>query len=140
MEDNKTHQLLGQLIEAQNNTTRTVSEMSQVVQAHTTRLGDFEHGLSRANQDLMRLRESMITPETLRRLGLDMDDHEAHRKDSEFLRSSRLSAEERKPIMRSTITALITAATLGAAVWAWGAVMDKAKHDLNSQTVSEEKK
>lgn len=130
MDDNKTHQLLGQLIEAQHNTRSEVAGLSQNVQAHTSRLTDFEHGLRRANEDLMRLRDSVVTPDSLRRVGLDLSDHSEHRKDFEYLRGSRQAAEGRRPVLRSMVTALATAAALGVAAWAWAAMADKARSDL----------
>lgn len=130
MEDSKTHQLLGQLIEAQHRTSSEVSNLTQNVQAHTSRLADFEHGLRRANDDLMRLRDTVVTPDNLRRVGLDLNDATEHRKDFEHLRAARQSAEERRPILRNVINAVAVAAALGAAAWGWAAVTERARADL----------
>ena len=140
MDDNKTHQLLGQLIEAQQNTRSEVAGLSQNVQAHTSRLTDFEHGLRRANEDLMRLRDSVVTPDSLRRVGLDINDHSEHRKDFEYLRGTRQAAEERRPILRGVVTGLASVAAIGVAAWAWSAVTIKARADLAQPSVHEVKK
>lgn len=132
MEDNKTHQLLGQLLEAQHRTSSEVSTLAQNVQAHTSRLTDFEHGLRRANDDLMRLRDTVVTPDSLRRVGLDLNDAGEHRKDFEHLRAVRQSAEERRPVLKSVVNAVAVAAALGVAAWGWAAVTDRAKSDLQT--------
>lgn len=134
MDDNKTHQLLGQLIEAQHNTRSEVAGLSQNVQAHTSRLTDFEHGLRRANEDLMRLRDSVVTPDSLRRIGIDLNDHSEHRRDFEYLRGSRQAAEGRKPLFRNVATALATAAALGISAWSWSALSERAAADVIAAT------
>lgn len=140
MDDNKTHQLLGQLIEAQHNTRSEVAGLSQNVQAHTSRLADFEHGLRRANEDLMRLRDSVITPDSLRRVGIDLNDHVEHKKDFDYLRDRRQAAEDRKPVLRGVVTAIATAAAVGVAAWAWSAVATKARADLAAPPAQEVQK
>lgn len=130
MDDNKTHQLLGQLIEAQHNTRSEVAGLSQSVQAHTSRLTDFEHGLRRANEDLMRLRDSVVTPDSLRRVGLDLNDHSEHRKDFEHLRASRQAAEERRPMLRQAVTAVLVAALLGTSAWVGATVWSGIKQEV----------
>ena len=141
MDDNhKTHQLLGELVATVRTTGELVGQLRDGLAQHTQRFDslqqefiDVKHGLKHANDDIRQLRDTVVTPEKLRRAGLDLDDHVEHRKDFAHLREARLAAEERRPVYRSVVTALAGAAALALAGWAWSAMADRAATDLHAK-------
>lgn len=141
MDDNhKTHQLLGELVATVRTTGELVGQLRDGLSQHTQRFDqlqqefiDVKHGLKHANDDIRQIRDTVVTPEKLRRAGLDLDDHVEHRKDFAHLREVRLAAEERRPVYRTVASAVIGAAILAAAGWAWSAMADRAATDLHTR-------
>lgn len=141
MDDNhKTHQLLGELVATVRTTGELVGQLRDGLAQHTQRFDslqqefiDVKHGLKHANDDIRQLRDTVVTPEKLRRAGLDLDDHVEHRKDFAHLREARLAAEERKPVYRTVVGAVAGAALIAAGAWAWSAMTDRAASDLHNR-------
>lgn len=138
MDDNRTHQLLGELVATVRSTGEAVSKLSNDLKIHTNKFDalehefhDLKHGLKHANEEIRQLHSTVVTPEKLRRAGLDLEDHVEHSKDFRHLREIRQAAEERKPIYRNAVGAVISAGAVAAAAYFWGAGTNQIKHDLN---------
>lgn len=138
MDDNhKTHQLLGELVATVRSTGELVGQLRDGLSQHTQRFDslqqefvDVKHGLKHANDDIRQIRDTVVTPEKLRRAGIDLEDHVEHRKDFAHLREVRLAAEERRPVYRTVVGAVAGAALIAAGAWAWSAVVTKAQTDI----------
>lgn len=141
MDDNhKTHQLLGELVATVRGTGEAVAQLSSDLKAHTNKFDmlqqkfvELEHGLKHANVEIRQMHQTIVTPEKLRRAGLDIDDHVEHSKDFRHLREARLAAEERKPVYRTVVGAVAGAAMIAAGAWAWSAMTDRAASDLHTR-------
>lgn len=139
-DNNRTYHMLGQVQSSLDHLTNTVAALTTTVresaresEALRNEFSGFKHGLKHANDDIRQLRDTVVTPEKLRRMGLDLDDHVEHRKDFAHLREARLAAEERKPVYRTVVGAVAGAALIAAGAWAWSAMTDRAASDLHNR-------
>lgn len=133
----KIHQLLGELVATVRSTGEAVSQLSSDLKNHTNkfdllqqRFTELEVGLKNANREIRDLHSTVVTPEKLRRAGLDLDDHVEHSKDFRHLREIRQAAEERKPIYRNAVGAVISAGAVAVAAYFWGAGTNQIRQDL----------
>lgn len=139
-DNNRVYHMLGQVqasLETLSNTVstlaNTVREGSRESEALRAEFSSVKHGLKHTNDDIRQLRDTVVTPEKLRRAGLDLDDHVEHRKDFAHLREVRLAAEERRPVYRTVVGAVAGAAMIAAGAWAWSAMTDRAAADLHTR-------
>lgn len=145
MDDNRTHQLLGELVATVRSTGEAVSKLSNDLKVHTNKFDvlqqefiDLKHGLKHANDEIRQLHSSVITPEKLRRAGLDIDDHIEHSKDFRHLREIRQAAEDRKPVYRTVIGGMATAAAIAVGGYFFGATTNQIRQDVALPQVKKE--
>ena len=88
--------------------------------------------LAHANNDIIEIRASLVAPETLRRLGIDVDDHPASRADFEHLRASRVAAEENKPLLAEAKKTILTGLLAAALAWLGPTIVERIKADVST--------
>lgn len=129
--------MIGQLIESNKRTSETISCQTIAIQSLSKQVNEsaagfarLEAGLTKANDDIMSLRKSVLTPDGLRPLGIKIDEASAHKRDFDYLRELRESADERKIISRPVITHILTAVIMAALMWIGQSLWISAKRDI----------
>ena len=129
-DDNKLHELhfaVGELTahikatqESINRQTNSIDKLSSEVHHLSSRHAKLEHGLVRANEDIVTIKSHMLTKDQLRDYGLQSDDIVSHKADMGYLRRARLKYEKTRPLIfnakRGAITAVASVAVT--ALWA----------------------
>ncbi|CAB5155691.1 hypothetical protein UFOVP150_23 [uncultured Caudovirales phage] len=129
-DDNKMHELhfaVGELTahikatqESINRQTTSIDKLSSEVHTLSSRHSKLEHGLLRANDDIVTIKSHMLTKDQLRDYGLQSDDIVSHKADMGYLRRARLKYEKTRPLIfnakRGAITAVASVAVT--ALWA----------------------
>jgi outer membrane murein-binding lipoprotein Lpp len=129
-DDNKLHELhfaVGELTahikatqESINRQTSSIDKLSAEVHHLSAKHSKLEHGLLKANDDILTIKTHMLTKDQLRDYGLQSDDIQSHKEDMGYLRRARLRYEKTKPLIfnakRGAITAI--ASVLVTAIWA----------------------
>jgi hypothetical protein len=129
-QDKSLHMIVGELVASSSLTLDAVARQTSVIESmqrdvqQTTRSFDrLEEGLKKTNQDIITLRDGMLTKEAMRHVGIDLDDADGHKMDMKHLREIREKHEENKPIgieIKKAVLALIATGIVGwagAAMW-----------------------
>ena len=111
---------------------RAIETLSVEMRRNTSALASLESGLAHANNDITEIRAGLVAPETLRRLGIDVDDQPASRADFEHLRASRVAAEENKPILAEAKKTILTGLLAAALAWLGPTIVDRIKADVST--------
>lgn len=140
-ENNNLHLLIGDLSATVRATSDGVSRLTSVVeglsrdsQANLTAFSSLESGLKHTNSDIRAMRETMLTPEHLRSLGLHVEEAKETKRDLEHLRALRTSADERKPIGYEIRKTVAVAAVMGALAWIGPKVWEAARTEVKSSS------
>lgn len=117
--------LVGQLVEATKQTHETVNKQTGAIENLAREVQDSAHQfrslegkLKKTNEDIMSLRDSVVTPEKLRLIGIHIDQAEEHKKDFAHLRDLREAHEEINPVKKKIKTGVIIA--ILSAIIGWG--------------------
>lgn len=106
--------------ESINRQTCSIDRLSTEVNQLSSKHSKLEQGLAKANEDIILIKNNMITEEKLNSYGLSSDDKRNHREDMTYLRNARHAFNKRKPIIfnikRGVITAI--ASLVVTAIWA----------------------
>ena len=111
---------------------RAIETLSVEMRRNTSALASLESGLAHANNDITEIRAGLVAPETLRRLGIDVDDHPASRADFEHLRASRVAAEENKPLLVEAKKTILTGLLAAALAWLGPTIVERIKADVST--------
>ena len=111
---------------------RGIESLSTEMRRNTSALASLESGLAHANNDITEIRAGLVAPETLRRLGIDVDDQPASRADFEHLRASRVAAEENKPLLAEAKKTILTGLLAAALAWLGPTIVDRIKADVST--------
>ena len=111
---------------------RAIETLSVEMRRNTSALASLESGLAHANNDITEIRAGLVAPETLRRLGIDVDDHPASRADFEHLRASRVAAEENKPLLAEAKKTILTGLLAAALAWLGPTIVERIKADVSA--------
>ena len=111
---------------------RAIETLSVEMRRNTSALASLESGLAHANNDITEIRAGLVAPETLRRLGIDVDDHPASRADFEHLRASRVAAEENKPLLAEAKKTILTSLLTAALTWLDPTIVERIKADVSA--------
>lgn len=111
---------------------RAIETLSVEMRRNTSALASLESGLAHANNDITEIRAGLVAPETLRRLGIDVDDQPASRADFEHLRASRVAAEENKPILAEAKKTILTGLLAAALAWLGPTIVERIKSDVST--------
>ena len=111
---------------------RAIETLSVEMRHNTSALASLESGLAHANNDIIEIRAGLVAPETLRRLGIDVDDQPASRADFEHLRASRVAAEENKPILAEAKKTILTGLLAAALAWLGPTIVERIKADVSA--------
>ena len=111
---------------------RAIETLSVEMRRNTSALASLESGLAHANNDITEIRAGLVAPETLRRLGIDVDDHPASRADFEHLRASRVAAEENKPLLAEAKKTILTGLLAAALAWLGPTIVERIKADVST--------
>lgn len=111
---------------------RGIESLSTEMRRNTSALASLESGLASANSDIVEIRANLATPETLRRLGVDVDDYPASRADFEHLRASRMASEENKPLLAEAKKTILTGLLAAALAWLGPTIVDRIKADVST--------
>lgn len=103
-----------------NRQTNSIEKLSVEVHQLSSKHSKLEHGLMKANEDIISIRDNMVTDEKLRNYGLRSDDQVEHKKDIEYLRKSRSKYERTRPFIFNAKRGIITAiaSIIVTALWA----------------------
>lgn len=131
MADNdKTHELhfaVGELTahikstqESINRQTASIDKLSVEVHQLASKHSKLEHGLTKANEDIMSIKNNMVTSDKLGDYGLKSYDQNGHKEDLEYLRKIRYKHEKTKPLIFNIKRGIITAiaSIVVTAIWA----------------------
>ena len=111
---------------------RAIETLSVEMRRNTSALASLESGLAYANNDITEIRAGLVAPETLRRLGIDVDDQPASRADFEHLRASRVAAEENKPLLAEAKKTILTGLLAAALAWLGPTIVERIKADVSA--------
>ena len=111
---------------------RAIETLSVEMRRNTSALASLESGLAHANSDITEIRAGLVAPETLRRLGIDVDDQPASRADFEHLRASRVAAEENKPLLAEAKKTILTGLLAAALAWLGPTIVERIKADVSA--------
>lgn len=115
---------------------RAIETLSVEMRRNTSALASLESGLASANSDIVEIRAeiraSLVAPETLRKLGMDVDDYPASRADFEHLRASRVAAEENKPLLAEAKKTILTGLLAAALAWLGPTIVERIKADVST--------
>ena len=109
---------------------RAIESLSAEMRRNTSALASLESGLASANSDIVEIRASLVAPETLRKLGMDVDDYPASRADFEHLRASRMASEENKPLLAEAKKTILTGLLAAALAWLGPTIVERIKADV----------
>ena len=110
---------------------RAIETLSVEMRRNTSALASLESGLAHANDDIIEIRAGLVAPETLRKLGIDVDDHSASRADFEHLRASRMASEENKPLLAEAKKTILTGLLAAALAWLGPTIVERIKADVS---------
>lgn len=111
---------------------RAIETLSVEMRRNTSALASLESGLAHANNDIIEIRAGLVAPETLRKLGIDVDDQSASRADFEHLRASRMANEENKPLLAEAKKTILTGLLAAALAWLGPTIVDRIKADVST--------
>lgn len=111
---------------------RAIESLSIEMRRNTSALASLESGLASANSDIIEIRASLVAPETLRKLGMDVDDYPASRADFEHLRAIRMANEENKPLLAEAKKTILTGLLAAALAWLGPTIVDRIKADVTT--------
>ena len=111
---------------------RAIETLSVEMRRNTSALASLESGLAHANNDITEIRAGLVAPETLRRLGIDVDDQPASRADFEHLRASRVASEENKPLLAEAKKTILTGLLAAALAWLGPTIVERIKADVSA--------
>lgn len=111
---------------------RAIESLSIEMRRNTSALASLESGLASANSDIVEIRASLVAPETLRKLGMDVDDYPASRADFEHLRASRMASEENKPLLAEAKKTVLTGLLAAALAWLGPTIVERIKADVST--------
>ena len=111
---------------------RAIETLSVEMRRNTSALASLESGLAHANNDIIEIRAGLVAPETLRKLGLDVDDQSASRADFEHLRASRMANEENKPLLAEAKKTILTGLLAAALAWLGPTIVERIKADVST--------
>ena len=111
---------------------RAIESLSTEMRRNTSALASLESGLASANSDIVEIRANLATPETLRKLGVDVDDYPASRADFEHLRASRMASEENKPLLAEAKKTILTGLLAAALAWLGPTIVERIKADASA--------
>jgi len=111
---------------------RAIETLSVEMRRNTSALASLESGLAHANNDIIEIRAGLVAPETLRKLGIDVDDQSASRADFEHLRASRMANEENKPLLAEAKKTVLTGLLAAALAWLGPTIVDRIKADVST--------
>ena len=111
---------------------RAIETLSVEMRRNTSALASLESGLAHANNDIIEIRAGLVAPETLRRLGIDVDDQSASRADFEHLRASRMANEENKPLLAEAKKTILTGLLAAALAWLGPTIVERIKADVST--------
>lgn len=114
-EKDNLHLLVGELSGTVKVLAEHVSRQTRAIETQTSSTSRMESALKHINDDIKRLRDESVTPETLQKYGFRVDEPQEMRKDFEHLRTIRKQADERKPIaghVKTAIAVIIVTASL----------------------------
>ena len=111
---------------------RAIETLSVEMRRNTSALASLESGLAHANNDIIEIRAGLVAPDTLRRLGIDVDDQSASRADFEHLRASRMANEENKPLLAEAKKTILTGLLAAALAWLGPTIVDRIKADVST--------
>lgn len=110
------HMLVGELSGTVTALAKQVGNMSQAIEAQVKSFSRVESAQRATADDVRRLRSEVVTPEFLRNLGIRPEEAHFMRRDFEWLRTQRVAADARKPIVghvRKVVAATVVVALLG---------------------------
>ena len=111
---------------------RAIETLSVEMRRNTSALASLEFGLAHANNDIIEIRAGLVAPETLRKLGIDVDDQSASRADFEHLRASRMANEENKPLLAEAKKTVLTGLLAAALAWLGPTIVERIKADVST--------
>ena len=111
---------------------RAIETLSVEMRRNTSALASLESGLAHANNDIIEIRAGLVAPETLRKLGIDVDDQSASRADFEYLRASRMNSEENKPLLAEAKKTVLTGLLAAALAWLGPTIVERIKADVST--------
>lgn len=111
---------------------RAIETLSVEMRRNTSALASLESGLAHANNDIIEIRAGLVAPETLRKLGIDVDDQSASRADFEHLRASRMANEENKPLLAEAKKTILTGLLAAALAWLGPTIVERIKADVST--------
>ena len=111
---------------------RAIETLSVEMRRNTSALASLESGLAHANNDITEIRAGLVAPETLRKLGIDVDDQSASRADFEHLRASRMANEENKPLLAEAKKTVLTGLLAAALAWLGPTIVERIKADVST--------
>ena len=111
---------------------RAIETLSVEMRRNTSALASLESGLAHANNDIIEIRAGLVAPETLRKLGIDVDDQSASRADFEHLRASRMANEENKPLLAEAKKTILTGLLAAALAWLGPTIVVRIKADVST--------
>ena len=111
---------------------RAIETLSVEMRRNTSALASLESGLAHANNDIIEIRAGLVAPETLRKLGIDVDDQSASRADFEHLRASRMANEENKPLLAEAKKTILTGLLAAALAWLGPTIAERIKADVST--------
>jgi len=134
---NELHMQLGILIgssqatnEALKQQTETIARLSGDIQQSVLKVDRLESGLTKTNQDIIALRNSVLTHDKLNRFGLHVDDADAIKLDLAHARASRMATEDRKPVRNQVRSVVIAGLVLSIAAWIGEAIYSETAADF----------
>lgn len=110
---------------------RAIETLSVEMRRNTSALASLESGLAHANNDIIEIRAGLVAPETLRKLGIDVDDQAASRADFEHLRAIRMNSEENKPLLAEAKKTILTGLLAAALAWLGPTIVERIKADVS---------
>lgn len=147
MEDNKSlHLLIGELVsnvrtsaDAINRQSESIIQLSNSFQDQSRKLDRVEHSLDLAHQEIRTLKDTIVTTETLRLIGINVDDKEAQREDFLYLRESRERQRSRHNGLSKIALALIIAGLTSFGYWSGNAIYNQIHSDISRRMVQHDK-
>ena len=111
---------------------RAIETLSVEMRRNTSALASLESGLAHANNDITEIRAGLVAPETLPRLGSDVDAHPASRADGEHLHARPGAAEENKPLLAEAKKTILTGLLAAALAWLGPTIVERIKADVST--------
>lgn len=118
--------------------TAAIERLSREVQTSGNGFARLEEGLKRANADIITLRDSVVTPGTLRKFGLHTEDAAQTKLDLEHLRELRETSDSRRPIgdnVKQSVVVLVVVSILG---WAGTALWKTVRIEITAPPPTDE--